>query len=111
MMKHHVHPQSPSRIDKTINDSLRVLRLGKHAPVVLRHQFHAMLLEPLVRISLTKRLKKPLHEPVTSWIGLLQIADMGEVISQVTPSTARNADLSQHLSGLLIDGNIGVLGH
>ena len=98
-------------MQETVDDRLRILRLGEHTVVFLDGQSYAMPFEPLVGIALTEPFHEALHQPVTTGIHLFQVTYILEGIRAVAPSAPGYCHLAQHLTAALEDGDVHLRHH
>ena len=96
---------------KKVDDAMGILRAGKDAVVVLRHQADASLLEPLPRVLRTKLAEEAFQQAVTTGKDLAQVADVLEGVRHVAAPATRNLHLAQHATGTLHDGNLCLRTH
>jgi hypothetical protein len=77
----------------------------KDAVVVLCDKSDAVALKPFVSIALAELFQQAFHEPVTSWIDLLQVGDTCKRVGAVASSSARDFNFSEQLMASFHDGN------
>ena len=103
MLREHPHAQSACQLNKTSDDSMRVLSFWKYAPVGLSDKRNAMFLKPAIGIGRTKDIKQTFHQSVTTRIDLLQVRHPVESIRAVTSPATRYLHLRKHLPGAFKD--------
>ena len=102
-----LHTQTCGKPHQTVDDAVRVLRLRKHALVVLRSQPHALAFKPFVGAAVVKPLEQSLHQFVSARIGMLHVAYLAKRIGKVAASAARDFHLGKHLRRLFKDSDVG----
>ena len=102
------HSQFLGGGDEAVDDDVRVLRLRKDALVILYHQGHTVLLEPLIGMVIVETLEEALHQLVSAGVGLLQVGNFVEGVGEIAPSSSGDFHLGEHLLLFLEDGDVGV---
>ena len=102
-----LYAQSCGKSHEAVDDAVRVLRLRKHALVLLRGKSHTLAFKPFVGAAMVKPLEQPLHQFVSARISMLHVAYLSKRIGKVAASAARDFHLGEHLGRLLEDCDVG----
>ena len=95
---------------EAVDNRMGILSGGEYAVIGLCGQSDTVTLEPLVSVAVVKLPEEVLHKPVTVWIDLREVGDVGKGVGAVATATARDGHLGQQVLTTLQDGNFH-LGH
>ena len=104
----YLHPQSLGGIHQTVDDAVRILRLRKHALVILCNQWHAVLLKPVEGMLVVESLEESLHQFMSAGVRLFQVGNLVKGIGKIASSSSRDFHLGENLRILFEYGNVGV---
>src|SRR5690606_22463804 len=102
----HINLQFLSCFQKTIDNRLRGICNGKHTIVFFCFEFYVMLFEPSNRIFWRKYRKRTSEFFFASRVEFHQLSNIKTMVSDITSSTSRNANLRKYFFPSFENGNL-----